>query len=112
LRSAGISAARSVSSNVGSEARHEEARSARPATIIRDITGIKTKSDVAKCISNILRSPDADAGRFYYLLSIELRLRTVETDRRLAVIEKALGIRAQRRSAVPARLKPRSMVQH
>jgi hypothetical protein len=82
------------------------------ATIIRDITEIKTKRDAAKCISNILRSPQADAGRFYYLLSIELRLRTVETDRRLAVIEKALGIRAQKRSAVPARLKSRSMVQH
>jgi hypothetical protein len=82
------------------------------ATIIRDITEIKTKRDAAKCICNILRSPDADAGRFYYLLSIELRLRTVETDRRLAVIEKALGIRAQKRSAVPARLKSRSLVQH
>jgi hypothetical protein len=85
------------------------------AEIIEAIAGIKNKRDASKCIGHVLRSRDIpDADRFIHLIMIELNIRTVETNARLTLIERALGLQKQKRSRVLARRKSRStsMVQH
>jgi hypothetical protein len=82
------------------------------AEIIEAIADIRNRRDAQKCIQFVMQS-DIHTDRFYYLLQIQVRLQAVETDRRLAFLEKAIGMRAQKRPRVPARRKARStMVKH
>jgi hypothetical protein len=78
------------------------------AEIIQLIADIRNKRDAAKCEGFVMRSNEVHADRFYFLLQIQVRLQAVETDRRLTLLEKAVGVRTQKRSRVPARRKARS----
>jgi hypothetical protein len=85
------------------------------ADIIVAITELRNRDDAQKCIQYVWRSREiSDVEKFIHFCGIELRLYRIETDRRLMLIERALGIRSAKRSRIPPRSRkaPRRLTKH